>query len=135
MLCLTKGILRVTANSLVIEHHDVKPRKGFLPILTPGIYRRPTVCLQIVFDATRKRCAVCIWRTHLSKVCCCSLEPGGLERGESKGQRILQRELKDLTIQSRPLEGRHSELPNPGNVGNGDQTQHKSDSVIRRSTV
>lgn len=112
-----------------------KPRKGFLPILTSGIYRRPAVCLQVLFDATRKSAAMCIWRTHLGPVWAeCVVEAGG-RGGKAERQKILQRALKDLAIQSRPLEECHGELPNPGNASNREKPQHKSDLLTWRRAL
>lgn len=101
-----------------------KARKGFLPLLTSGIYRRPAVCLQHLFDATRKSSAVCIWRTHLGLVWArCVVQAGAEGNWKTKDP------PESIKGSRYPLEEGLWRKAHSENVNNWDNPQHKSDLV------
>lgn len=98
---------------VVVEQRDVSPGKASFPPQLPGIYRLPAVCLQHLWRHQEEPSAASgehIWVEREQGVC-------GKEGGGGHKE-ILQGTLQGLTIQNRPLEECHSELPTPGNVSN-----------------
>lgn len=111
-----------------------KPRKGFLPLLTSGIYRRPAVCLQDLFDATRKSSATCIWRTHLGLVwarCVVEAGAGGNRKTKDPPESVKGSCCPEQTSGGMP---QWTSKPSEKNVKNREKPQHKSDLLTWRRT-
>lgn len=113
--------LQVVVNWHLIEYHDVSPGKASFPSWLQVFIDALPVCLQHLFDGTRKSSAMCIWRSHLGPVWAGFVVVVGAG-GKLKDKRSSRERKNGLAIQSRPLEECLGELPNPGNVSDTNQT-------------
>ena len=84
-----------------------KPRKGFLPLLTSGIYRHPAVCLQDLFWRHQEELSDVHLENTFERVCCWSrdMEGGKLRDKRSSRERYPQQTSGGmLQWTSNPLE-------------------------------
>lgn len=121
--------LQLVVHWPALESRDVSPGKASFPSWLQVFIDHCAVCLEDLFDATRKSSATYIWRTHFCSpgaLCCWSWV-----RRETVRQKILQRAFNGFNIQSRPLEEWRSGLQTFV-TSITQRTWHKSDLKILR---
>lgn len=116
-------------NWLVIECHDVSPGKASFPSWLQVFIDTPPFVFRLSLTPPG-RALPCASGEHIWALSVVEAGAGG----RTRRQKGLQRALKELTIQSRPLEECWSKLPNPNNVSNQQKAQHKSGLLTWRRT-
>lgn len=109
--------------------HDVSTGKASFPSWLQVFIDTPPFVFRLSLTPPG-RALPCASGEHIWALCVVEAGAGG----KTWRQKGLQRALKELAIQSRPLEECWSKLPNPNNVSNQQKPQHKSGLLTWRRT-